>query len=155
MTTTDAKALAIRFGNKSQYNHLLNVKPVQVTIHYKGKPETFYGISYTQQYAYSEGMRIVQEGTVKAGDIYTEDRIMLLGDLPRSYKDKVRIGGYYEQKNHYQVGNENRHWYVICHYSENQTSEHHPLGKNFILGTCEPGLLGEKIILKMEITDTE
>lgn len=153
MPPINAKSLALLFGS-GKYPHMSNVKPVQLTIYYKGKPECFFGISYTETLTHTEGTRIVQDGTVKAGDTYTRDGYYLLGNLPKSYKDKQKVGGFWEQKNHYKLAGNHLHWYVACYYEGGQTSEHHPLGNMFVLLGSEPETFEGKNILKMEVTDT-
>lgn len=61
---------------------VISARPVKVTI---GK-QTWEGALYVVQKTYQPTERAVTEGRVKAGEEYTEPRLYLLGELPKTRK---------------------------------------------------------------------
>lgn len=73
-----------------------------------------------------------------ASFFHNEPRILLVGDAPRSFRKKVRVGGFWEAKFCYRTAGDEGDWYVTSHFvpTEKNAAYHkfHPFGANFILG---------------------
>jgi hypothetical protein len=97
--------------------HLRDVRPVRLTIPYKGRETTHAGIRYVAVGHYTADMMACQRGEQTPGGEYTSESMLFLGDLPPSYKKKVKLPGlpYAEAKFYYVVPGEPGHWYV-SHY---------------------------------------
>ncbi len=100
--------------------HIRDARPVKVSIN----GTDYYGARYTAVNQYTEGMRIVQEGKVKAGDEYTDDRFYLLGKRPLKIKNRASFCFPYD----------GAEWYIGGGYyggGDEQHKQYHPFGIYF------------------------
>lgn len=128
-----AKRVAEHYG---KLDSVRDVRPVAVTITYKGKAETYYGIRYTAVGHYTADMMACTHNGVKPGTEYTNDRMLLISDaMPRSYKPKVRVGPHWEQRIVYTY--DGGEWYISGYMAKeninDQNREFHPFGPHFSL----------------------
>lgn len=126
-----------------------NVRPVKVIIPYKGKEQTFYGARYQRVGHYTESMDGVRQGRYKAGDEYTDEMFYLLGDLPVTYKKKIRVAGFWEQRIVYNIPGDTGDWYVNGYWKQTEKNagfaHHHPFGNNFGLSRWDHEGLKQRI----------
>jgi hypothetical protein len=97
-----------------------NIKPVRVTI---GK-QSWIGCQYDQILEYTQGMLCVCNGEHKAGEKYTENKIYLIGALPKAKNRQFVCFPFQGQD-----------WYVAGYIAEIKEGfkNFHPFGSNFLL----------------------
>lgn len=117
-------------------HHTRNVQPVRVTVNRGGKPAVFYGARYTQVGVYSRGMMAVTHGDKQEGDEYTDERIYLVGEVPKFAKETTRVFGEYESKHVFRLPGDDADWYLACYAErfEPWQAQYHPFGLSWMLG---------------------
>lgn len=135
MNAETALKMAEHYGKLA---NIRNCRPVKVTITYKGKAETFYGIRYTSVGQYTRDMMACTHRGVEPGTEYTSERFEFASDkLPRSYKPKIRVAGHWEQRIVYRIEGDPHYWYVSGYMQTEinpEVAQYHPFGKSFRLG---------------------
>lgn len=126
-----------------------DVRPVRVTFTYKEKTATYYGASYQWVGHYAADMQACREGKAKPGEEYRCPRYYLVGKLPPSSREKIRMyDGIYEHKNVYRIAGDEGDWY-ISGYAEQpikpDVARFHPFGPNFQLGRWPHEDFGQRI----------